>query len=129
MDEVVRCLLCSCACRWLWRWLRQDLGIQWQLGRRGSGGNAGGDRHSCAEETGFYGRVQAAGQPSFVGVYVAQEKGYFRDNALDVDIQHDQTGAQNLQLLLAGQVQVTTANGAQVIQRNAGDLPLSDLHS
>src|SRR5262249_15616037 len=62
-----------------------------------------------------------------VGVYVAAGKGFFRENAIDVDIQHDQTGAQNLQLLLAGQIQVTTANGAQVIQRNADNLPLVSL--
>lgn len=59
----------------------------------------------------------------FVGAYVAQEKGFFKDLNLSVDIKHDQTG-QNLQLLLAGTVQVTTANAAQVIQRAADGLPL-----
>src|SRR5438067_694096 len=63
----------------------------------------------------------------FVAAYVAQEKGFFRENAIEVDIQHDQTGAQNLQLLLGGQVQITTANGAQVVRRNVDNLPLVSL--
>jgi ABC-type nitrate/sulfonate/bicarbonate transport system substrate-binding protein len=62
----------------------------------------------------------------FVGVYVAQEKGFFREQGLDVDIRHAQSG-EHLQLLLAGEVQVTTANGAQVIQRNEQNLPLVSL--
>lgn len=53
----------------------------------------------------------------FVGVYVAQEKGFFREQALDVEIRHAQSG-EHLQLLLAGEVEVSTANGAQVLQRN-----------
>jgi ABC-type nitrate/sulfonate/bicarbonate transport system substrate-binding protein len=59
----------------------------------------------------------------FVGVYVAQEKGFFDDLNLDVDIRHAQSG-EHLQLLLAGEVQVATANAAQVVQRRAEDLPL-----
>jgi len=63
----------------------------------------------------------------FVGAYVAQEKGFFRDAGVEVDIKHDETGGQALQLLLAGQIDVTTANGAQVVQRNAQGLPLVSL--
>ena len=59
----------------------------------------------------------------FVGAYVAQEKGFFKEPNLDVDIRHAQSG-EHLQLLLAGEVQVSTANGAQVIQRAAEGLPL-----
>ena len=59
----------------------------------------------------------------FVGVYVAQEKGFFEELNLDVEIRHAQTG-EHLQLLLAGEVQVTTANAAQVVQRHAEDLPI-----
>src|SRR6476469_9007001 len=59
----------------------------------------------------------------FVGVYVAQEKGFFKDEALDVDIKHAQQG-EHLQLLLAGEVQFSTANGAQVLSRNDQGLPL-----
>ena len=59
----------------------------------------------------------------FVGAYVAQEKGFFREQNLDVDIRHAQSG-EHLQLLLAGEVQVATANGAQVIQRSSEGLPI-----
>ena len=59
----------------------------------------------------------------FVGAYVAQEKGFFADQQLEVDIRHAQSG-EHLQLLLAGEVQVATANAAQVVQRNADGLPL-----
>ena len=52
----------------------------------------------------------------FVGAYVAQEKGFFAEQALAVEIRHAQSGA--VQLLLGGEVQVTTANSAQVVQRN-----------
>jgi ABC-type nitrate/sulfonate/bicarbonate transport system substrate-binding protein len=59
----------------------------------------------------------------FVGVYVAKEKGFFDELNLDVEIRHAQSG-EHLQLLLAGEVQVSTANAAQVVQRRAEDLPL-----
>ncbi len=59
----------------------------------------------------------------FVGVYVAQEKGFFEELNLDVEIRHAQSG-EHLQLLLAGEVQVSTANAAQVVQRRSADLPL-----
>jgi ABC-type nitrate/sulfonate/bicarbonate transport system substrate-binding protein len=59
----------------------------------------------------------------FVGAYVAQEKGFFRELNLDVQIRHAQSG-EHLQLLLAGEVQVATANAAHVVQRSAEDLPL-----
>jgi ABC-type nitrate/sulfonate/bicarbonate transport system substrate-binding protein len=59
----------------------------------------------------------------FVGVYVAQEKGFFDEENLSVDIRHAQSG-EHLQLLLAGEIQVATANAAQVVQRRAEGLPL-----
>jgi len=59
----------------------------------------------------------------FAGVYVAQEKGFFKELNLDVDIRHAQSG-EHLQLLLAGEVQVATANAAQVLQRHAEGLAL-----
>jgi ABC-type nitrate/sulfonate/bicarbonate transport system substrate-binding protein len=61
----------------------------------------------------------------FVGVYVAKEKGFFAEEGLDVDIQHSSGGSQHVQLLLAGQVQFTTADAANVLQRIADPgLPL-----
>ena len=62
----------------------------------------------------------------FVGAYVAQEKGYFQELNLDVTIRHAQSG-EHLQLLLAGEVQVSTANAAQVIQRSAEGLPVTSI--
>jgi ABC-type nitrate/sulfonate/bicarbonate transport system substrate-binding protein len=62
----------------------------------------------------------------FVGAYVAQEKGFFQELNLSVDIRHAQSG-EHLQLLLAGEVQVATANAAQVIQRSSEGLPLVSL--
>jgi ABC-type nitrate/sulfonate/bicarbonate transport system substrate-binding protein len=59
----------------------------------------------------------------FVGAYVAQEKGYFKDEALNVTIRHSQS-SEHLQLLLAGEIQFATANGAQVLSRNDQGLPL-----
>lgn len=62
----------------------------------------------------------------FVGVYIAQEKGYFRELNLDVTIRHAQSG-EHLQLLLANEVQITTANGASVLRRNDQDLEIVSL--
>ncbi len=59
----------------------------------------------------------------FVGVYVAEKMGFFDELNLDVDIKHAQSG-EHLQLLLAGEIQVATANAAQVVRRNADGLPL-----
>src|SRR3989304_1558581 len=59
----------------------------------------------------------------FVGVYVAQEKGFFREQDLIVTVRHAQSG-EHLQLLLAGEVQLTTANGSNVVQRNAEGKPI-----
>ena len=61
----------------------------------------------------------------FVGVYVAQERGFFENEGLTVDIQHSGGGGDNLQLLAAGKVQVTTVDAAVLLQRRADPgLPL-----
>jgi len=54
----------------------------------------------------------------FVGVYVAQEKGFFKEQGLDVDIQHSD-GSQHVQLLAAGKIQFATADAAQVLRYRA----------
>ena len=51
----------------------------------------------------------------FVAAYVAQEKGYFEEQGLTVDIQHS-TG-EHLNLLMAGEVDFTTVDGNSVLQR------------
>ncbi len=55
----------------------------------------------------------------FVGVYVAQEKGYFAEENLDVTIQHSAGGGEHLQLLASGDVHVTTQDAAVLLQRRA----------
>ncbi|MCA9930744.1 MAG: ABC transporter substrate-binding protein, partial [Anaerolineales bacterium] len=61
----------------------------------------------------------------FVGAYVAQEKGYFADEGLNVTIRHSAGGGEHLQLLAAGEVQVTTQDAAVLLQRLADPgLPL-----
>lgn len=71
----------------------------------------------------FMAGFKAQANLPFVGAYIAQEKGYFREQNLEVDIKHAQSG-EHLQLLLADTIQIATANGAQVLQRNAEGLPL-----
>ncbi len=61
----------------------------------------------------------------FVGVYVAQEKGFFAEENLTVTIQHSAGRGEHLQLLTAGKVDVTTQDAAVLLQRRADPgLPL-----
>ena len=53
----------------------------------------------------------------FVAAYVAKEKGYFREQGLEVDIRHS-TG-EHLKLLVAGDVEFTTADAGSVLKRRA----------
>ncbi len=61
----------------------------------------------------------------FVGVYVAEEKGFFAAQNLTVEIQPSPGQGQHLQLTAAGKVQVTTQDAAVMLQRRADPgLPL-----
>jgi ABC-type nitrate/sulfonate/bicarbonate transport system substrate-binding protein len=61
----------------------------------------------------------------FVGVYLAQENGYFQEEGLEVKIEHTGGSGQHLQLLAAGEVQVTTQDAGVLLQRRADPgLPL-----
>jgi ABC-type nitrate/sulfonate/bicarbonate transport system substrate-binding protein len=61
----------------------------------------------------------------FVGVYVAQEKGYFAAEALEVVIEHSPGQGQHLQMVATGKVQVTTQDAAVLLKRRADPgLPL-----
>ncbi|MFW6185017.1 MAG: ABC transporter substrate-binding protein [Chloroflexota bacterium] len=55
----------------------------------------------------------------FVGAYVAQEKGYFAEEGLDVTIEHSAGGGQHTQLLASGEVQVITQDAAVLLKRRA----------
>lgn len=60
----------------------------------------------------------------FVAAYVAQEKGYFAEQDLDVEIRHAPRGG-HLQLLLSGDVDFTTAAATSVLKRRAEpDVPI-----
>jgi ABC-type nitrate/sulfonate/bicarbonate transport system substrate-binding protein len=60
----------------------------------------------------------------FVGAYIAQKKGYFAEQGLDVDITHATGQGEHLKLLLQGSVDVTTAEADAVLARRADDLPV-----
>lgn len=61
----------------------------------------------------------------FVGVYVAQEKGFFAEESLDVTIEHSPGKGEHLQLLTAGKVHVTTQDASVLLKRRADPgLPL-----
>ncbi|MFP3914282.1 MAG: ABC transporter substrate-binding protein, partial [Actinomycetota bacterium] len=53
----------------------------------------------------------------FVGAYVADELGYFAEEGLEVTIQHSAGGGEHLQLLAAGEVDVTTQDAAVLLER------------
>jgi len=60
----------------------------------------------------------------FVGVYVAQERGYFKAQGLDVSIQHAVSG-EHVQLLATGRAQFSTGSGGDILKRVAqADVPL-----
>ena len=61
----------------------------------------------------------------FVGVYVAQERGYFKAENLQVTIEHSPGSGQHLQLTAQGKVQVTTQDAGILLKRRADPgLPL-----
>jgi len=55
----------------------------------------------------------------FVGVYVAQEKGFFAEENLSVTIEHSPGQGQHLQMVATGKVQVTTQDAAVLLKRRA----------
>jgi ABC-type nitrate/sulfonate/bicarbonate transport system substrate-binding protein len=61
----------------------------------------------------------------FVGVYVAQEKGYFSEEGLQVTIKHSPGKGEHLQLVTLGEVQITTQDAAVLLKRRSDPgLPL-----
>lgn len=61
----------------------------------------------------------------FVGVYVAEEKGYFDTVGLDVTIEHSAGRGEHLQLLAAGKIDVTTQDAGVMLRRRVDPgLPL-----
>jgi ABC-type nitrate/sulfonate/bicarbonate transport system substrate-binding protein len=60
----------------------------------------------------------------FVGVYVAQQRGYFSAQGLDVEISHATGQGEHLKLLLQGSMDVITGDAESVLKRRADDLPV-----
>lgn len=60
----------------------------------------------------------------FVGVYVAQQKGYFAQQGLNVEIMHSSGQGEHIKLLLQGSVDVITGEGDAVLARRAEGLPV-----
>ena len=57
----------------------------------------------------------------FVAVYVAQQEDFFADVGLEVEIQHAALGtSEHIQLVAAGEIDLTTQPASEVLQRRAG---------
>jgi len=85
------------------------------------GGQSDGDLQPVTFMAGF----TAQANLPFVGVYVAEELGYFEERGLDVTIEHSAGGGEHLQLLAAGAVDITTQDAAVLLQRrNDPGIPL-----
>ncbi|MBI2774277.1 MAG: ABC transporter substrate-binding protein [Chloroflexi bacterium] len=60
----------------------------------------------------------------FVAVYVAQERGWFKEQGLEVEIRHA-TSSEHVQLLATGRVQFSTGSTSDILKRVAtADVPL-----
>ncbi|MCI0784422.1 MAG: ABC transporter substrate-binding protein [Chloroflexi bacterium] len=57
----------------------------------------------------------------FVGAYVAQEKDFFADENLEVEIQHVATPGDNFRLLATGQVQFSTSDATALLEKWTSD--------
>ncbi len=53
----------------------------------------------------------------FVGAYVAQEKGFFAEENLEVAIQHVATSGDNFRLLATGAVQFSTSDATALLEK------------
>jgi ABC-type nitrate/sulfonate/bicarbonate transport system substrate-binding protein len=60
----------------------------------------------------------------FVGAYVAQEKGFFEEQNLDVTIQHVTNPGDNFRFLASGEVQFTTSDASGLLEKHVSDPPL-----
>ena len=89
-----------------------------------AGGACGDDRgEGPPDRVVFMAGFKPQANLPFVAVYVAQEKGFFREQDLEVKVLHS-TG-QHLPLLLAGSVDITTAAASSVLKRRSDpDVPI-----
>ena len=80
--------------------------------------SCGSEEPENLEKVVFMAGFKAQANLPFVAAYVAKEQGYFRDQGLDVEIRHANTGG-HLQLLMSGDVDFTTAAAASVLNRRS----------
>lgn len=87
-------------------------------------GTLGEEKSERMSMTFMPGYIPQANLP-FVGAYVAQEKGFFDSEGLDVTIEHSPGRGEHLQLTTLGEVQVTTQDAAVLLKRRSDPgLPL-----
>jgi ABC-type nitrate/sulfonate/bicarbonate transport system substrate-binding protein len=67
----------------------------------------------------FMAGFKAQANLPFVGVYIAQKRGYFREQGLDVAIQHSAGSGEHIRLLGTGAVQFSTGSAGDVMKRVA----------
>lgn len=75
------------------------------------------ERDTTLKQVTFMAGFKPQANLPFVAAYVAQEKGYFEEQGLEVDIRHS-TG-EHLSLLIADKVDFTTADANSVLKRRA----------
>ena len=79
---------------------------------------SGDDSDEVLSMTYMAGFVAQANLP-FVAVYVAEDQGFFADENLEVDIQHAGFTGAHKNLLLAGEVDITTLPASEMLQIRA----------
>ena len=92
-----------------------------------SDNDAGGSPTTAASETPsepdkvvFMAGFKPQANLPFIGAYVAQEKGFFADENLEVEIRHSNPG-ENFRFLAAGEVQFSTADAGSLLEKWTGD--------
>ncbi|MYE31134.1 MAG: ABC transporter substrate-binding protein [Chloroflexi bacterium] len=81
-----------------------------------------GDEDSL-ERVVFMAGYRAQANLPFVAVYIADARGFFADEGLEVEIRHATQGEHG-QLLLAGEIDFTTETAAQTLRQRANGLPV-----
>ena len=82
------------------------------------------DKAGPLDKVVFMAGFKAQANLPFVAAYVAQEQGFFREQDLEVEILHASSG-EHLKLLIAGDVDFTTAAAASVLKRRSDpELPI-----
>jgi ABC-type nitrate/sulfonate/bicarbonate transport system substrate-binding protein len=90
----------------------------------GGGGTPGPSAISATgapDEVTFMAGFKPQANLPFVGAYVAEEKGFFAEENLEVEIQHVATPGDNFRLLATGQVQFSTSDATALLEKWTSD--------